>query len=112
MTNAGDVRAWLDARDWTFAEMTEAQKFEMRSTLNICGYATAIEAALKTFAGVEHDGVAKKWGFSGDKGDTIKREKKIMAGRTRFESWNGPFDVPLPGGSTSTTPTAFSCAPL
>ena len=35
------VTAWLAAQGWTFAEMTEAQKFEMRSTLNICGYATS-----------------------------------------------------------------------
>ena len=41
MTKAGEVRARLDARGWTFTEMTEVQKFEMRSTLNICGYATS-----------------------------------------------------------------------
>ena len=41
MANSGKVTAWLAAQGWTFTEMTEAQKFEMRSTLNICGYATS-----------------------------------------------------------------------
>ena len=41
MANSGKVTAWLAAQGWTFTEMTEAQKFEMRLTLNICGYATS-----------------------------------------------------------------------
>ena len=41
MANSGEVTTWLVAQGWTFTEMTEAQKFEMRSTLNICGYATS-----------------------------------------------------------------------
>ena len=41
MANSGKVTAWLAAQGWTFTEMTKAQKFEMRSTLNICGYATS-----------------------------------------------------------------------
>ena len=41
MASSGKVTAWLAAQGWTFTEMTEAQKLEMRSTLNICGYATS-----------------------------------------------------------------------
>ena len=41
MANSRKVAAWLEAQGWTFTAMTEAQKTEMRSTLNICGYATS-----------------------------------------------------------------------
>jgi hypothetical protein len=41
-TKQAAIARWLDERGWTFAEMTEAQKLEMRRTWRICGAATAI----------------------------------------------------------------------
>lgn len=36
-----EVREWLEGRGWIFVEMTDAQKWEMRVALNICGAATS-----------------------------------------------------------------------
>ncbi len=41
MSTKAKVAAWLKEKDWTFTEITEAQKVEMRATLDICGAATA-----------------------------------------------------------------------
>ena len=41
MTKA-ELAAWLKERQWTFTEMTEAEKVEMRRTLDICGAATSV----------------------------------------------------------------------
>ena len=41
MKTKAEVAQWLDDRGWTFTEMTDAQKWEMRQTLNICGAATS-----------------------------------------------------------------------
>ena len=41
MADSVKVMNWIAARGWTFTEMSEAQKTEMRTTLNICGYATS-----------------------------------------------------------------------
>ena len=41
MATKKEVQAWLDAQGWVFVEMTDAQKWEMRQALNICGAATS-----------------------------------------------------------------------
>lgn len=41
MATKAAVAAWLKERGWVFTEMSEAQKWEMRQALNICGYATS-----------------------------------------------------------------------
>lgn len=41
MATKQEVADWLSDRGWVFTEMTEAQKWEMRTALNVCGYATS-----------------------------------------------------------------------
>lgn len=41
MTTKAEVKRWLEGRGWVFTKMTDAQKWEMRQELEICGAATS-----------------------------------------------------------------------